>query len=909
MQRIKLIVWFFLVVQGSLLAQDITALRLGILAFRPKEQAYIQWQPLATYLQQTLGMYVELKVYNYPELEIAITHNQVDAILTNPGHYILLKHRNKLSPPIVTQITKKGQYTLTKFGGVIFTRADNFDINSIDDIKDKKIAATDKDSLGGYQMQVFEMLERGLSVPKEEHMVLTGMPHDKVIQTILEHKADVGFVRTNVLEEMILEGKLEISRIKIIHKQHEASFPFITSTRLYPEWPLVLMPHVSESLSRHLSIALLMLTPESNVAKSAGIYGFSSPADYTVVEELLRSLRITPFDTLPKFTLMDFWQKYALWISIGLSIGMLLLIGIGIMLARQNRCIRRNEISLREHQNYLKSILDTIPDGLFEVNLEGKYFSVRSQHHAKIERIFGSIIGKTVGDLLSPEKTNICLTALAEANQKGYSLGYCFDVVLEEEHKWFELSVSKKTEFYADGPHFIVLTRDITSRKLAESRLERIAHYDALTNLPNRVLLDDRLRQAILRAKRQDKKVAVLYLDLDGFKEINDVYGHSIGDELLISVSRRMENVLRQEDALSRFGGDEFVIILADLECEEDSITILQRLLEVTAEPVELHAIMIHITVSIGITFYPQDDVDADHLIRHADQAMYLAKQSGRNTYRFFDVAYDTAQKSEKIELENIAFAIQNHQFVLHYQPKVNIQTGELVGVEALIRWQHPKRGLLYPHAFLPLIEHRMLSVNLGEWVIEEALKQLVACQHQGIVFPISVNISATQLQQENFFDRISELLQKYSHVNPKLLELEILETSALKDRFHVCNIIAQCKEKFNIHFALDDFGTGYSSLTYLKELPVDCLKIDQSFVRDILHDIDDLAIVQGVLGLAKAFHREVIAEGVESQAHGELLLHQGCYIAQGYGIAKPMSAEALFAWIQTRDTQSIWLE
>lgn len=399
--------------------------------------------------------------------------------------------------------------------------------------------------------------------------------------------------------------------------------------------------------------------------------------------------------------------------------------------------------------------------------------------------------------------------------------------------------------------------------------LEHIAHYDALTHLPNRVLLADRMQQAMLHNQRSGESLAVAFLDLDGFKAINDQYGHGVGDKLLITLARRMKAVLRESDTLARIGGDEFVVVLTQLKSSTDCEPMLKRLLEAAAEPVQLDERVLEVSASIGVTIYPQDGVDAEQLLRHADQAMYLAKQAGKNCYHLFDVAQDVAVKHKRENLEHIRIALRNEEFVLYYQPKVNMRTGAVIGAEALIRWQHPERGLLPPASFLPVIENHLLSVELGEWVIATALSQMAEWQAQGMDIPISVNVGALQLQQTNFANRLEELLFLEPDANPKNLELEILETSALEDINQVSTAIHAC-QALGVSFALDDFGTGYSSLTYLKRLPAELLKIDQSFVRDMLDDNDDLAIIQGIIGLATAFHRHVIAEGVETVAHGK---------------------------------------
>lgn len=523
-------------------------------------------------------------------------------------------------------------------------------------------------------------------------------------------------------------------------------------------------------------------------------------------------------------------------------------------------------------------------------------------------------------DYFEPESRIALEQALEGAIQQGQ--GYDLELQMRTfKGRRLEVRATCSVVFEDDKPVKLYgILQDISEQKAAQLALEtanieleyanqileHIANYDALTHLPNRVLLADRMQQTMIQSQRSGQSLAVIFLDLDGFKAVNDLYGHGIGDRLLITLSQRMKAALREGDTLARIGGDEFVVVLTNLKQTSDCEPLLMRLLEAAAEPVQLDEHRLEVSASIGVTLYPQDGVDAEQLLRHADQAMYLAKQAGKNCYHMFDVAQDVAVKHKRENLEHIRSALRNHEFVLYYQPKVNMRTGAVIGAEALIRWQHPERGLLAPSAFLPVIENHLLSVELGEWVIATALEQMAQWQMSGLEIPVSVNVGALQLQQSDFADRLEELLILQPDANPKNLELEILETSALEDINQVSTAIHAC-QSLGVSFALDDFGTGYSSLTYLKRLPAELLKIDQSFVRDMLEDSDDLAIIQGIIGLAAAFHRNVIAEGVETIAHGEKLLAIGCELAQGYGIARPMPASAIPAWAKTWRPDSKW--
>lgn len=469
-----------------------------------------------------------------------------------------------------------------------------------------------------------------------------------------------------------------------------------------------------------------------------------------------------------------------------------------------------------------------------------------------------------------------------------------------------KLSISAVYDETGNVKNYIAVFTDLTEIKAHQRQLEHMAHYDVLTGLPNRTLLADRLMQAITQSKRSAQPLAVAFLDLDGFKSVNDEYGHDIGDELLVALAARISEALRDGDTLSRFGGDEFVVVLTNVENNIDFKPVLERLLKAASKPITVGNNLLKVSASIGATLYPQDNSDAELLIRHADQAMYIAKQQGKNCYHLFDIASEGEVKDLRESRQQISNSLKNQEFVLYYQPKVNIKTGEIIGVEALIRWQHPEQGLLPPIEFLPLVENHTLSITIGEWVINEALSQISTWHKQGLNIPISVNIGAQQLKQQDFTERLAILLAAHPTVAPSNLQLEVLETSGLGNIMNASEIMHNCVA-LGVSFALDDFGTGYSSLTYLRRLPANLIKIDQTFVRDMLIDPDDLAIVEGVVALAKSFNRAVIAEGVETIAHGTALLKLGCELAQGYGIAKPMPAEQVPEWSATWQPDKDW--
>ena len=471
------------------------------------------------------------------------------------------------------------------------------------------------------------------------------------------------------------------------------------------------------------------------------------------------------------------------------------------------------------------------------------------------------------------------------------------------------LTISVIKDSHGDVINYVGIFSDISDVKQYQKQLERVVHYDSLTHLPNRVLLCDCLHKAMSQTQRRRVHMAVVYLDLDNFKTINDRHGHDIGDKLLINVAKQLKLSLREGDTIARLGGDEFVAVLMDIDGIENCKPLLDRLQEAASGPIQVDSLTLQLTSSLGVTYFPQqEEVNSDTLIRQSDQAMYKAKLSGKNKYLVFDSEKDRHARGRHLHLERIGQALEDEEFVLFYQPKVNMRSGELIGMEALIRWQHPENGILPPIQFLPTIENHVLAIKVGEWVISTALHQIQTWQEMGLNIPVSINLGAEQLQQENFVERLKNSLGEHPEAVAKLLTLEILETSALEDVEHVSRVMTECQD-LGVFFSLDDFGTGYSSLTYLKKLPAVEIKIDQSFVRDMLNDPNDLAILEGVLGLALAFNRKTVAEGVETIAHGEMLLQLGCIIGQGYSIARPMPAEEVIQWKAAWKPDPLWVE
>jgi diguanylate cyclase (GGDEF)-like protein/PAS domain S-box-containing protein len=454
--------------------------------------------------------------------------------------------------------------------------------------------------------------------------------------------------------------------------------------------------------------------------------------------------------------------------------------------------------------------------------------------------------------------------------------------------KWLTISVVRDA---AGKPtNFIEIFSDVTERKEREERVRHLAHHDALTDLPNRVLLNDRIAQAIALVQRTGTLVAVMFLDLDRFKNVNDSLGHSIGDKLLQEVARRLKSCVRASDTVSRLGGDEFVVLIADVSDVADVGVTADKVLQAVSRPYSIDGHELVSTPSIGISVYPADGQDVDSLLRNADAAMYHAKESGRNNYQFFTQDMNS-RAVERLSLErSLRRALERDELRLHYQPQYDVATGRIVGVEALIRWEHPEHGLVPPSRFMPFAEESGLILPIGDWVLGEACRQNKAWQQTGsTLVRVAVNISALQFRQPNFVETVQRALAA-ADLEARFLGLEVTESVIMHDAERVTDCLAQLKG-MGLELAIDDFGTGYSSLSYLKRFPIDKLKIDKSFVRDINRDRDDAAIVSAIIGLTRSLGLKTIAEGVETPEQHEFLRAYGCDEVQGYLFSTPLPA------------------
>lgn len=1022
-------------------------IQFAIFAYRPISIMHERYDPIVKYLNENLTRhYINVEYLSMDGMYEALHNNEIEIFFTTPAQYINLRYNNNLASTFATLLRNSNGQKLSMLGGVIVVKKDRDDINTLEDIIGKKVVTAGKRYFGGYSVLAYELYEHNIDIQKESAKLIEAGTHDKAISTLLKDNADVAFVRTGILEQLVKENKVDLDEFKIINQQNIKNYPYLLSTRLYPEWPLVALPHVSDDFLRELSFLLFSLTPQNNITKNTPIAGFVPPKDYLEVEKVLRTLRLKPFDKVDDFTYVDIFEKY-LYEVIAVAFTILVFILFFVLIYKKNQQLITSRNSYKnlakelEKSRFLnKNILNTISDLIWLKDKNGVYITCNPE----FEDFFGAkedeISGKTDYDFVDKEladsfrehdkkamdsdlavkneewvvyakdgrKVLLETTKQKLVNSDGSIfgvLGIAHDITqrhnlqnqLEEEKNRFSLAIegaqdglwdwnlltdevylterfetmlgydvgelpqntqawfgllhpddksdtekvvkeyleqkgkgnyentfrlrSKdgswrwilgrgKAQFDKNGKpvRFVGFNTDISKQVEYQKKLDHIAKHDVLTQLPNRFLLSELLTYAMHKTKRENKYLALLFIDLDGFKDVNDTYGHDIGDEVLLSVASKMNDIIRESDIVSRIGGDEFVVVASGLHSHNEIFPLLQRLLSDLSSDIIYDDKRIKISASIGVSFYPQiKDIGNESLIRQADQAMYDAKLSGKNQYKFFNIAASQELQKQQEILVSLHNAIENKELVLYYQPKINMQNNKFVGLEALVRWEHPDNGLLFPDSFLPMVEDESsIMIELGKYVFETAFSQLDKWHKEGLNLSLSVNVSSYEIQEQGFPDYLKTLFDKYTNIDPNLIEIEILETAAFENFAQTSKILQECKD-LGIGIAIDDFGTGYASLHYLKKLPMNTLKIDRSFVIDMLNGSQNISIVESSIGLAHAFNANVVAEGVESEEHGKILKQLGCDYAQGYAISKAMPAEEVVGWIESWKGYPSW--
>ena len=557
---------------------------------------------------------------------------------------------------------------------------------------------------------------------------------------------------------------------------------------------------------------------------------------------------------------------------------------------------------LAAEQARMSAVLNAIPDLLFELDEDLRYLDYRAPRQGFADIDSRAFVGHTVHELLPRKAAQICVDAMQLALLHGATSGQQFELPLPRGPRWFELSVSRKEVPAGEKARFIVLARDITERKEAEHRIARLAYFDSLTGLPNRQSFLDRVDREVRRAAPHKRRLAVLFMDLDGFKNINDTLGHASGDLVLQWTAQRLRNGLRPSDLLSRndddsyglarLGGDEFTALILDIERPEDALAVAERIGLLMRQPFVLEGREVVVTASVGIALYPEDGLDSARLLKHADTAMYHAKNLGRDNAQLYNAAL-TEEILQRLELDtSLRAALVRDEFHLVYQPQVDLATGRIHAVEALIRWTHPQRGLVSPLEFISMAEENGLIERIGLWVLRTACAQAAAWNAQGLRLGIAVNLSPAQFADSDLPEKVMLTLAQ-TGLDPSLLELEVTEGSLMVNSV-ATRAALQTLRDHGVHIALDDFGTGFSSLSYLTRMPIGNIKIDKCFVNGLLGGGESTAIISAVLAMAHSLGMRVTAEGVETAEQAVALQAMGCDSLQGFHFSRPVMASAI---------------
>ncbi|MFT7286310.1 MAG: diguanylate cyclase (GGDEF)-like protein/PAS domain S-box-containing protein [Halieaceae bacterium] len=892
---------------------------IGVLAWDEPALIRQQLEPFFEAVNSSLPSYdLHLEIMDLERLEQAISSNRIHVFLTNPYHYLLLRDSGYLAGAFATINRQALAGSVASLGGTVVVRADRSDLLALGDLRDRTVAIADRRSAGGFVLPLAELQRIGI---KETQISWAELGNQRrAIDAVLAGTADAAFLRSSYLEVLVNRGELDPLSLRVLNRQLLGDYPFAVSTRLYPEWPLVFLGGADPDLLAGLQGQAMVLSYQQGSDTLGGVSGLGAPADYSALGTLLRAMVLPPYDQPPVVPASDIWRSYRLEIM-GSLLAAILVIGLLLGIIERNRRLKQLWIELskslraREQDRqriadlnrHFELFLDRTTDFVYFKDAERRFVFVSGSFATLVGLDRNGVVGKTDEDVFPAHLAADYLReeeVLLEARQPIVDQRQRFQrpdgsMGWVSTYKWPVLS--------PDGESLVGLfgiSRDVTESHDYEKQLERAANYDALTGLPNRSLFFDRLTQAMASTERRGTELALVYMDIDNFKDINDQYGHAVGDELLIKFSQLLSSELRRADTVARLGGDEFVLLLPDFQNRKECLHLIDRLMKTLSLPQTIAGHRMQLTASAGLAFFGKgDDTYADHLLRQADQAMYRAKQAGRNRYRLLD---DEEDEQLRAFLARVEQAMAEHRFELHYQPLVDMCSGAIKGVEALLRWRIDADGLLMPEEFLPMLLGHPLAQELEKWVVREALEQQGRWRGNGLSLRMHVNVTASAICRPGFAKELRTSITREMGDARDCLTLEILESAVVADSARINEIIEDCRE-FGVQFALDDFGTGYSSLSHIKDLRADAVKIDRRFVQSMYTSYDDFSLLAAILSMARAFDREVVAEGVETIEQGELLLQLGCRVAQGFCIAHAMPAADFESWAASWQTQPSW--
>lgn len=872
-------------------AAEAQVIHVAILAHRGVDVAIRQWQPTMDYLSSSLpGYRFEIVTVNNDDIELAVASGEVDFVLTNPGSYITLESRDGVYR-VATLIRSQPTGPQAQFGAVIFTHNHDSSIHTLRDLVGKSFVAVHPDAFGGWEMAWREFKDRGIDPYTDfSHLEFSGFPQSRVVQDVLSGRADAGTVRTDVLERLIQQGRFRREDIRILNPVHVKGFNAMLSTRLYPEWPLAITRETDRNLAKHVVLALYSLKPGDPVLNAAGIAGWSIPFDYTPVHDLMRELKVGPYRNLGQIQISDVLRQYWPWI---VALTSLLAIAIVLYALRMLKLVHESRQSLH---NTLYSIGDAVittdTAGYIEfINpaaeklLNLKRNEVLGQPYEPILPLVYEDNGLPVSDLVADSLKRNAPYTLVEDILLNLGEGESYSINLTT-------APIEGDSGHASG--CVLVLHDVTDMQHMTQKLRYQASHDPLTDLYNRREFEQMLEQALYRVKRYKVPIALLYLDLDNFKVVNDSSGHFVGDELLKQVAHLLGSRLRESDTLARLGGDEFGILLDNCTLP-DARHIAEKIHEA------MHGFrfkwedhLFRVGVSIGIVPLMLDS-DPSVVMTKADAACYVAKAHGGNRYHVYqDDDSDVLQHhGEMVWVQRISKAFEEKRFELYCQPIISLgpDSNEKPHYEVLVRMKDEEEKLVAPSAFLPAAERYNLMPTIDRWVVRTAFAALSRIADSGGGF--NINLSGQTLGDEYFQQFLIEQMQLHA-VPADRICFEVTETAAISRLDSAIDFISDMRAR-GCRFALDDFGTGVSTFSYLRNLPLDYVKIDGSFVRDMAGDKLMATMVDSINQIVHAVGLKSVAEFVENETILEQLRSMGVDYAQGYQISHPFPMSRLF--------------
>jgi diguanylate cyclase (GGDEF)-like protein/PAS domain S-box-containing protein len=906
--------WLVLGYLGALaVAQAAEPVRIGVLAFQSKSDTLAQWAPTARYLERAPdGRRFEIIPLNYEELNLAVKAASLDFVLTNPEHYVVLRNAYRVRPMVTLNTLVQGQ-VLDRFGSVIFARASS-SIQTLADVRGTRVVAVGLYSLGGFLLAADTLRQNHIDLRSADvrQLAFTGLPHSLVVQEVLAGRADVGTVRTGVLEQMVAQGKLDPGQIRVLNEQPRDVFPQALSTELYAEWPWAALSHTDPALIKQVALALLQLPANDAAAQVGRYHGFSTPANYAPVEELMRRLKVYPgVESKPLW--LELWLEYEHAIeAAGLALG---LFGLGLLAWqwRSNRRLRDMTRLYRQAQSGLQVTAAAFSSqvGLIVTDEQTRIVRANQAFCEMLGYTEAQLVGLSTGQLRGvsvPQGEIRQMWHALQAQGRWQGDLVCRHAAGQDLACQVTITAIRSDQVGLSG--YVGSFVDMSEQKKTETEIRQLAFYDNLTELPNRRLFLERLQGAMAAALQGRTLGALMFIDLDHFKILNDTHGHLVGDQLLQHIAQRLNALVGGEALAARLGGDEFVVMLTGLERNEAgamarAMDMARSVHEAILLPYQLstlgdvseaqHTLRYNCSGSIGVTLFGLQPEPVTEVLKRADVAMYQSKHSGRNAIRQFDPAAQRLLNEQALLTADLNQALADGQLFLHYQLQTNAQ-GFAVGAECLLRWRHPARGLVSPVEFIPLAEESGAILSIGSWVLRGACATLAAWSRQPgfCALSLSVNVSPRQFIEDDFVASVTQALQA-SGARAELLTLEITEGIVLQNADQVIDKMHQLRA-LGVGFSIDDFGTGYSSLSYLQRLPLREVKIDKAFVNDLTHNAGSEAIVRAIIALSASMTLTVVSEGVETEAQKDQLLAMGCHLLQGYLIARPMTLDAMEA-------------